>query len=209
MSKYRVRYFYSKGAFLVLVWTMLGTIASNSTTHNLVTFTSLCDQGRWNKILSKWMFAIPVVVGFLGAVFSGWLADAKLGNYKTVKYSIILLFTTSISSSIVILLPCSVLNVYTVAVFVCIGGSVNVLASLVSAGTGLQLGLDQMPDASSSGITSFIALYGFSIYTGYWTANLIYFITKKLLWCHNMAYSAKQFSITYLHDSCTCFRYSI
>ncbi len=145
MCKYRVRYFYSKGAFLVLVWTLLMIIAFISINHNLATFNPQCDQEQY-KILSKWMLAIPVVIGLLGAVFSGWLADAKLGNYRVMKYSIILLFITSISSSIVTLLPCSVLNVYTVAVFVCLGGSVYVLALLASAVTGLQLGLDQMPN---------------------------------------------------------------
>ena len=75
----------------------------------------------------------------MGAVFSGWLADAKLGNYRIVKYSIVLLFITSIGSSIVTLLPCSVLNVYTVAVFVFLGGSIYVFALVASAVTGLQL----------------------------------------------------------------------
>ncbi len=73
--KYRVRWFYSKGAFLVLVWIMLLAIACSSVSH---VFYRRLDA---NFAISKWLFATPIVFGLLGAVFSGWLADAKLGNY--------------------------------------------------------------------------------------------------------------------------------
>ncbi len=38
---------------------------------------------------------VPCAVGLLGTVFIGWLADAKLGNYKVLKCSFILLFLLS------------------------------------------------------------------------------------------------------------------
>ena len=83
--KYRVRWFYSKGAFLVLVWNMLLTIACMSVSH---IFRKRHDV---NFVLSKWLFVIPFVFGLFGTVFSGWLADSKLGNYRVMKYSFVLL----------------------------------------------------------------------------------------------------------------------
>ena len=41
--------------------------------------------------------------------------------------------------------------------------------------TSLQLGLDQIPDASSSQITSFIAWFVFCLYAGSWISDLAYF----------------------------------
>ena len=194
MCKYRVRYFYSKGAFLVLVWTLLVTMVSFSTGKNVTNYAELCDYKFYNSeygqfnIFPKWTIVLPVVLGMVGAVLSGWLADAKLGNYRIMKYSIILLFITSIGSSIVTLLPCSVFkyNVYTVAVIVCLGGSALLIAIVASTITALQLGLDQMPDASSSGITSFIAWYTFCIFAGVWISTLIENTQKncfnKIIW---------------------------
>ena len=174
MCKYKVRYFYSKGAFLVLVWTLLMTIASVSMSENFTIYAKLCKNDHSGKIFLKWTIILPVVLGMVGAVLSGWLADAKLGNYRVMKYSINLLFITSIGSSIVTLLPCSVYNVYTVAVIVCLSGSALLIASVAYAVTALHLGLDQMPDVSSSGITSFITWDVFCVCVGFWVSNLFY-----------------------------------
>ena len=84
--KYRVRWFYSKGAFLVLVWIMLLTISCISVFHMLHQ-----QLANLNFVIQKWLIAIPLVFGLLGSVFSGWLADAKLGNYGVMKYSFVLL----------------------------------------------------------------------------------------------------------------------
>ncbi len=56
-------------------------------------------------VTSKWLLAIPIVFGLFGAVFSGWLADAKLGNYKVMKYSFVLLFLITILVSFFTLVP--------------------------------------------------------------------------------------------------------
>ena len=49
-------------------------------------------------------------------------------------------------------------------------GAAGVVTCLLTA---LQLGLDQMPDASSSNITSFIAWYIFSVCTGVWLSKAL------------------------------------
>ena len=163
--KYRVRWFYSKGAFLVLVWIMLLTIACVSVSHVFHVFRQRLDV---NFVIPKWLYTIPVVFGLFGAVFSGWLADAKLGNYRVMKYSFVLLFLISLLSSAVTLVPDITHYVYVVSVFYCIGWNLFVVAVVACFVTSLQLGLDQMPDASSSNITSFIAWFAFSMYAGIW-----------------------------------------
>ena len=118
--------------------------------------------------IPKWLFVIPVVFGLLGAVFSGWLADAKLGNYRVMKYSFVLLFFFCLLFSAITLFPGIAHYMYVVNVFYCIGGSLFLIAVIACFVTSLQLGLDQMPHASSSNITSFIAWFVFSMYAGVW-----------------------------------------
>ena len=122
----------------------------------------------------KWLFVIPIVSGLFGAVVSGWLADAKLGNYRVMKYSFVLLFLFCLLSSAVTLVPDIAHYVYVLSVFFCIGGSLFIVAGVACLVTSLQLGLDQMPDASSSNITSFIAWFVFSVYAGVWIAYVSY-----------------------------------
>ena len=59
-------------------------------------------------------------------------------------------------------------NQYLAAISFCIVSSVTVVGLASFGITSLQLGLDQMPDASSSNITSFITWYAFSIFVRYW-----------------------------------------
>ena len=165
--KYRVRWFYSKGAFLVLVWIMLLTISCVSMSHVFYEF-----HQHVNFVISKWLFAIPIVFGLFGAVFSGWLADAKLGNYRVMKNSFVLLFLLCSLSSAFTLVPGITHYVYVVSILYCIGVSLFLVAVAACFVTSLQLGLDQMPDASSSNITSFIAWFVFSIYAGFWIPNV-------------------------------------
>ena len=183
--KYRVRWFYSKGAFLVLVWVMLLTMACLSVSHVLHVFR---QRSVVDFVIPKWVFAIPVVFGLLGAVFSGWLADAKLGNYKVMKYSFVLLFFLCLLFSAFTLVPDITHYVYVTSVLYCIGGSLFLVVVVACFVTSLQLGLDQMPDASSSNITSFIAWFVFSIYAGVWipyVVNLL--ITLDITLCSSQS----------------------
>ncbi len=78
-------------------------------------------------------------------------------------------------SSACTLVPSIAHNVYVVSVLYCLGGILFIVAGVACLVTSLQLGLDQMPDASSSNITSFIAWFVFSIYAGVWIPYLTNF----------------------------------
>ena len=157
--KYRVRCFYSKGTFLVLLWTILKGLALSSA----ISSSQLSDSGY-----PSWLVVFPVVFGLFGAVLSGWLADAKFGNYKVMKCGFIFQFFALVGFSTCTLVPISVQNKYVFAVLYCILSSLFLVGVVASIITSLQLGLDQMPDASSSNITSFIAWFVFSLSFGSW-----------------------------------------
>ncbi len=73
--KYQVRWFYSKGAFLVLLWTTLisAILWSYITDLGRRILKELDEQDRFQGIIALPLISIPLL---------GWLADAKLGNYR-------------------------------------------------------------------------------------------------------------------------------
>ena len=155
--KYRVRWFYSKGASLVLAWVFLVSVAGFSVVFRLLL--TIKDTA-----LSQWIIVPPtVLMGVLSMILSGWLADAKYGNYNVARFGLILQFFGTLSTTICSLFLdyleatneylAAILLVFTINLFIVGYGCFLV--------TSLQLGLDQMPDASSHSITSFIAWFIF------------------------------------------------
>ncbi len=168
--KYKVRLFYSKGAFLVLLWSTLKGVTLAS---SISIFQSIHRSTQSHY--PNWLGVFPIAFSIFGAIVSGWLADAKLGNYKIFKGDLILQFFTSLCFSIYTLFPPSFLNKYIVSVLFCLGGSLFLIGVTASTLTSLQLGLDQMPDASSSSIISFIVWFIFTISAGSWLSNILTF----------------------------------
>ena len=79
--KCRVRWFSSKRALLLLLWTLLVVVGytsslfliGNSTAHRA-------------SVPLKWSFSISLVLlVVVSATLSRWLADAKFGNYKSTE----------------------------------------------------------------------------------------------------------------------------
>ena len=90
----KFRWFNSKGATLVLVWTLL-TIAGNRMLYEAV--------ADLIPIPSASLYYTGGFV-FVAVPFFGWLADAKLGNYKVVKIGITISWLASVLVSLFILL---------------------------------------------------------------------------------------------------------
>ena len=89
---------------------------------------------------------------------SGWLADAKFGNYKVFRIGVVLLFiATVINCSILVLEELLWESNHTLKwVHFLLCGTLGAVGSCACI-TALPLGLDQMPDASASSIASYIA----------------------------------------------------
>ena len=148
--KYKLRYFYSEGAFLVLVWCMLITSATNflfrmlNNSWRITTY----SQYKYQTLLLIPMIAfIPI---------AGWLADVRYGKFKVFRFGALLFFVSTVLNCICLIIkeegihPTVTMVATTAAVLV---AYIGISACAVTA---LQLGLDQMPDASSDNIISFI-----------------------------------------------------
>ena len=173
---YKIRWFNSKGAFLVLIWNVL---ISFSFPRLPLHFKSELLIER--TLYPRYLLTVPLALIVLSALISGWLADAKLGNYRVAKISLVILFTAAVFGCVLRLII-DLRAVRESTSFLVI--SIVVLYGLSAIGlcayaiTSLQLGLDQMPDASSSSITSFIAWFVFSTFAGICTSDLLHIVTK-------------------------------
>ena len=156
-----MRWFSSKGAFLVLLWTQLLGIA-------LGLIAQTVELHRYTTVLSKWLILIPIMFALVSAPLSGWLADAKFGNYKVFRVGVVLSFIPAVINCLFLTLKDFVLegNYVLEGIRLCAILSLFVVGCCAFTVTVLPLGLDQMPDASSSSITSFIAWLVFTIFIG-------------------------------------------
>ena len=189
----RFRYFYSKGTFLVLVWNMLINVTGCSIVWQYSTlFQGIKDVGAYSQL-----GLVPVAPVIALAPLAGWLADSKLGNYRVFKIGCIMILLPAILASICVLIlentnnhTLSLVISGAIAPIVYILGTCGITACVITA---LQLGLDQMPDASSENITSFIAWFVCSIFGGYWISECVYFLpyycTKRNDWLREQLFS--------------------
>ena len=92
---------------------------------------------------------------------SGWLADAKFGNYKVFIVGAVLLFISAVMNCLFMILEELVLERDNVLkwVHLCSVSLLSVVGGCACMATALPLGLDQMPGASSANITSYIAWF--------------------------------------------------
>ena len=168
-----MRWFSSKGAFLVLLWTLLVVISCSV----------LVQTARYPLVPTDWLFAIPITFAFASAPLSGWLADAKFGNYKVFRVGVVLLFISAVIHCLFLILEALVWSNNYVFNFIhlCMAGSLFAVGIGAYTATALPLGLDQMPDTSSSSITSFIAWFVCTILFGSFLYKVLYLVNKNSL----------------------------
>ena len=153
--KYRVRWFSSKGAFLVLLWSLLIVFSCS-----LLAYLMLDSIARKVPVPLKWSFTVSCLLStIVSAPLLGWLADAKFGNYKVFKIGAVLLFISAVMNCTFLISEVWETNHVLKWIHYCLGGSLLVAGGCACLVTALPLGLDQMPDASSSNITSYIAWF--------------------------------------------------
>ena len=164
---YRVRYFYSKGAFLVILWTALVSAA-------MAQLSSGPNEMHSFVVTSIYLTCAFILV-FICTPLIGWLADAKFGNLKVFKVGLILIFVSAtvgrIGKEIITeyqSIPKDASEVYNT-----INTFIGVIGTVICFVTSLQLGLDQMPDASTDNLSSFIAWFVFSMSFGLWMSETL------------------------------------
>ena len=125
---------------------------------------------------SQWVTLTPILLSsLLSAPLSGWLADAKFGNYKVFRTGAVLLFIATVMNCLLLILE-EVLwenNQILKWIYLCLGSTLFVVGICACLATALPLGLDQMPDASSSSITSYIAWFVCSIFIGFFLGEIL------------------------------------
>ena len=126
---------------------------------------------------------LPSVARFVSALLSGWLADALLGNYRTVKAGAVILYLSLTLCCVLQLTLHSVIhkNPVLLVIPLLISSCLGFAGSMIILVTSLQLGLDQMPEASTANITSFIAWFVLLVFTGFWLSE----VPTTLLLCIN------------------------
>ncbi len=167
---YKIRCFYSKGALLILFWVFLVSLSCFYLCVRLfdILFLGIENVGVYSNVA-----LVPAVPFLFCAPIIGWIADTRCGNYGMFRVGAILFLLATIAACISSLILLNV-SVDSILSRVISGGISPVVYMIVVVGftaclvTGLQLGLDQMPDASPENITSFIAWFVFSLILGLW-----------------------------------------
>ena len=141
---YKVRLFRSKAALVILLWVFTAFLS--------IIFAYNLPFGKYYFIYLGGVCALSAPIALL--------ADVYLGRYKVIQYSMRLLWITAIASNTIIiafqhykLKNEAISNILILFTIIEVAGSVGIVVN------SLQFGIDQLTDASSSEIASYISWY--------------------------------------------------
>ena len=167
---YRLKWLKNKGAILVVFWSFL----VNSVYHGFqyMTLDGSKKIGNENLASPKPTGIILVSLALLFPV-GGWLADSYVGRHKMIRYSTWIMWISVFLVTLWYILSEYVLYVYLSKHNCEVVKTVVLVILYIMMGIGLagfqaniiQLGIDQLRDASSTEITSFITSYVTALYT--------------------------------------------
>ena len=170
---YRVKWLKNKGAILIIIWSYLVT----SVYH-------LLKSGHY-KVSEVSSSGFILICTALLYPIGGWMADTHFGRYKVIHYSVWIMWTGAILVTLNDLLA-SVIATYEIhseTVYKALCGILAIgLAGFQS--NIIQLGVDQLTDASATEITSFISWYVLTLYASGITVHYISdCIAEKYMFC--------------------------
>ena len=150
--RYRPRILKNKGAILVLVWNFIAFFTIN---YGIVMI-EISDDVQNALILVVIAIMLPV---------AGWLADVRFGRYKVICWSMWIMWISAMLLAIgyvaVSIMELQDNQTYSNVALVLIGlyaiGVGGFLANI------MQFGVDQLPDASTTEITSFVSWCAWSV----------------------------------------------
>ena len=158
--KYQPRKLKNKGAILILVWNFLVTTA-----FYYMQYKSFEDYS--NCSLCNQFIPIP---GGLVMLFAGWLADVYFVRYKVLHWSIMIMWISSLLLTTTFVIEKIVIftNYYQLIFLYSLGIGYGMFQSNI-----IQFGIDQLPDASTNEIVSFINWYVWSYVSGAAIMNFV------------------------------------
>ena len=142
-SSYRIRRLKNRGAILILIWTLLITSAFN------LSF----DQNFGV------LFSIQLVAGGLTLPIAGWLADIYFGRYRVIHWSMCAMLVSLVLATANLVVERLIYG-YSILISGYVYGILMVIAAIGFGGflaNIIQFGVDQLHDASTDEITSFIS----------------------------------------------------
>ena len=147
--RYRPRSVKNKGAILVIVWGFLTT----SLYSNLFYFvTSTYSKPVYTALIIAFGLTIP---------FAGWLADVRFGRYKIISSSIWIMWISALLLTIgqLVLQLVGVSNMVYFYKYLIIFAIPLTIGFVAFQANIIQFGVDQLYDASSSEIKTFVMWY--------------------------------------------------
>ena len=142
IHSYKTRLFRNKAALMILQWVFTASL-------NLVIAFKIID--KYNTIYFGCAVALSAPIALV--------ADIYLGRYRVIKYSMRLLWIAVIASNTIIALQYYVVNNAATSSILTVFTTIGVAGSAGMIVNSLQFGIDQLTDASSSEITSYISWF--------------------------------------------------
>lgn len=146
---YKPRRFKNKGAILTLFWSICG-----------LSIFSFFIESKWVDNREYQVFVFSIVV----FPIAGWLADVFFGRYKVIKIGMFAMWVASILYVIAVILKVHMaLENY---LFMFFTVTVGLLAFATFQANLIQFGVDQLNDASSYDISSYISWFAWAFFFG-------------------------------------------
>ena len=149
--KYQPRNLKNKGAILVLVWNFLVM-----SVYYYLEYKSFEDYSNNYCSICNRLILIP---GVFVMMFAGWLADVYFERYKVLRWSIIIMWISSLllTTTFVVEEIVTFTNYYQLVFLASLGIGYGIFQVNI-----VQFGIDQLTDASTDEIVSFINWYAWS-----------------------------------------------
>ena len=168
IQSYKTRFFRNKAALMILQWVFTASLI-------LIIAFQIIDQ--YNAIFGGALaLSAPIAL----------VADIYLGRYKVIQYSMRLLWIAVIASNTIIALQYYVVKNAATSSILTVFTTIGVAASAGIIVNSLQFGIDQLTDASSSEITSYISWYTWNIMLAYSTGTISQIVLTVICPCHTL-----------------------
>ena len=191
----------TKAAALVLLWTFCTSTAVWS--NGLLIYYFYKGLSRNERTITDiLLMVLPSFILFPALPLSGWLADSRFGNFKVFRAGCVIMFLGSLLTSVSTLVVKNLNNQASFITTVVLG----LFSHLISFSGGsaclvtvFQLGLDQLPDASSAGIISYIFMFMSILFGGLWLSRFLLTVMEH---CTNFDFSLQYLSLLPVVSMC-------
>ena len=162
---YRMRKLKTKGAILILLWSFMVMGVFNYLRNSLL---APYHESVGTSVITIIGVTLPI---------AGWLADVQFGRYRVMRCSIWTMWISSVLLTTVYVvfsfIECSLtLKILTILLAIILAFGIGGFQAII-----IQFGIDQLNDASTTEITSFVAWYTWTLISSNVISSFINIIT--------------------------------